>query len=33
MKFRNKYYQDKMLEKKKYDNLMSIPGVAFILCI
>ena len=25
MKFRNKYYQDKMLEKKKYDNLMSIP--------
>jgi hypothetical protein len=25
MKFRKKYYQDKMLEKKKYDALMSLP--------
>jgi hypothetical protein len=24
MKFRNKYYEDKMLEKKKYDNLMKL---------
>lgn len=25
MKFRKKYYKDKMLEKKKYDALMSLP--------
>jgi len=26
MKFRNDYYEDKMLEKKKYDNLMKMEG-------
>jgi len=26
MKFRNKYYEDKMLEKYKYDQLMSMPA-------
>jgi len=26
MKFRNKYYEDKMLEKKKYDNLMKLDN-------
>ena len=25
MKFRNKYYETKMLEKAKYDKLMSLP--------
>jgi len=25
MKFRNKYYETKMLEKKKYDSLMELP--------
>lgn len=25
MKFRKKYYETKMLEKKKYDSLMSLP--------
>lgn len=25
MKFRNKYYKTKLLEKKKYENLMSMP--------
>ena len=24
MKFRNKYYEDKMLEKDKYDSLMKL---------
>ena len=27
MKFRNKYYEDKMLEKDKYDSLMSVKNV------
>jgi hypothetical protein len=27
MKFRNKYYEDKMLEKDKYDALMAIDNV------
>ena len=27
MKFRNKYYEDKMLEKHKYDALMALDGV------
>lgn len=26
MKFRNDYYEDKMLEKHKYDNLMKMEG-------
>ena len=26
MKFRNKYYESKMIEKKKYDALMSMPS-------
>ena len=26
MKFRNKYYEDKMLEKYKYDKLMSMDN-------
>ena len=26
MKFRNKYYENKMIEKKKYDALMNLPG-------
>jgi hypothetical protein len=26
MKFRNKYYETKLLEKKKYDSLMSLPS-------
>jgi len=26
MKFRTKYYETKMIEKKKYDLLMSLPG-------
>tara|TARA_R110000787_G_scaffold232542_1_gene339654 strand:- start:419 stop:892 length:474 start_codon:yes stop_codon:yes gene_type:complete len=26
MKFRTKYYEGKMIEKKKYDALMSMPG-------
>mgnify|MGYP003632030715 FL=1 len=25
MKFRNKYYEDKLIEKEKYDKLMSLP--------
>mgnify|MGYP005694696923 FL=1 len=26
MKFRNKYYENKMIEKKKYDALMNLPN-------
>jgi len=30
MKFRNKYYEDKMLEKDKYDALMALDDVVKI---
>ena len=32
MKFRNKYYEDKMLEKEKYDALMALDVCKDILC-
>ena len=32
MKFRNKYYEDKMLEKEKYDALMALDVCKDIFC-
>ena len=33
MKFRNKYYEDKMLEKDKYDALMALDDVVKIFFV